>query len=185
MLKKFFSFNNPVGLVLSSAVLILTVSPQARKGTRKLLVKGTGAVLALGDQMKGLTIGVQKQLGSFMEKAKADRELTNPPHLSEMVKEGVDMVRHGVEEVATHTAYSMEISTEAADDFFDDFMVSHVSEEPVSKTNYSMEVAKEDTSDAFFKKIRPVEIKKQITAYNVLNDHSIKIKLTKMDDQLH
>ncbi|MFC6602757.1 hypothetical protein ACFQDF_16655 [Ectobacillus funiculus] len=98
MLKKFFSFSNPVGLIVSSAVLILTVSPEARKGTKKLLVKGAGAALALGDQMKGLTTGIQQQLGTFVEEAKAERETMMLPDMTQIVKKGGNMVKHSFEE---------------------------------------------------------------------------------------
>lgn len=74
MLKKLFSLSNPLGLVITSATLILTLSPEARRGTKRLLIKGAGAALAIGDQMKGLTSGMRLQLGSIMEEAKAEKE---------------------------------------------------------------------------------------------------------------
>jgi hypothetical protein len=91
MLKKLFSFSNPVGLAIASATLILALSPEARRGTRKLLVKGAGAALALGDQMKGMTSGMRLQLGSFMEEARAEKEQT-------LLSDGAQSIKAGFEE---------------------------------------------------------------------------------------
>ncbi|MGM0878875.1 MAG: hypothetical protein ACQEWV_30470 [Bacillota bacterium] len=90
MFKNFFSLSNPAGIVITSASLLLVLSPKARKGTRKLLVKGVGAALALGDQVKGLTTGVRKQLGAMINEAKVDNERMKITDLSEAIKEGVE-----------------------------------------------------------------------------------------------
>ena len=74
MFKRLFSFSNPVGMVLTAAAIILSVSPEARKGTRKVLVKGAAALLSVGDQVKHLTIGARKELGTFVEEAKVEKE---------------------------------------------------------------------------------------------------------------
>ena len=52
---------NPIGIAISAAALILTISPEARNGTRKLIVKGTAALLSVGDQVKQLSIGARKK----------------------------------------------------------------------------------------------------------------------------
>ena len=70
MFKRLFSFSNPVGMVLTAAAIILSVSPEARKGTRKVLVKGAAALLSVGDQVKHLTIGARKELGPLLKKQK-------------------------------------------------------------------------------------------------------------------
>ncbi|MFC3884025.1 hypothetical protein ACFOU2_11205 [Bacillus songklensis] len=90
MFKKLFSLNNPMGLVIASATIVLALSPGARKGTRRLLVKGAGAVLALGDQVKDLTTGVRKQLGTIVEEAKAEKEMMMVSDVSETMKKGVE-----------------------------------------------------------------------------------------------
>ena len=43
---------NPIGIAITAAALVLTISPEARNGTRKLLVKGTAALLSVGDSSK-------------------------------------------------------------------------------------------------------------------------------------
>ncbi|MDD1515354.1 hypothetical protein [Priestia megaterium] len=100
MLKKLFSFSNPVGLVITSATLILALSPEARRGTKKILVKGAGAALMLGDQMKGLTSGMRLQLGSFMEEAKAEREHMHLSDGTHSIKEGFEQGIDKVKEVS-------------------------------------------------------------------------------------
>lgn len=89
MFKKLFSISNPVGLVITSATIVLAFSPSARKGTRRLLVKGAGAALALGDQVKGLTTSVRKQFSMLVEEAKAEKEMMIPD-VSETMKKGVE-----------------------------------------------------------------------------------------------
>jgi hypothetical protein len=56
-----------------------------------LLVKGAGAALALGDQMKGMTSGMRLQLGSFMEEARAEKEQT-------LLSDGAQSIKAGFEE---------------------------------------------------------------------------------------
>ncbi|WP_081415184.1 hypothetical protein [Ectobacillus panaciterrae] len=216
MFKKFFSFSNPVGLIVSSAVLILTVSPEARKGTRKLLVKGAGAALALGDQMKGLTTGVQKQLGTFVEEAKAERETMMLPDMAGMVKEGGDMLKHsfeegvtktkqametakdavsglfednmvtqGFEEGATKTKQAMETATDDVAGLFEDNMVTHGFEEGVTKTKQAMETATDNVAAGLFEGTEPNHVHNQFTAYNVLDDHSIQMKLNEIEQRLY
>jgi ABC-type transporter MlaC component len=95
MIKKLIS--NPIGLAITSVTLLLTLSPEARRGTRKLLVKGAGAVLALGDQMKSLTSGVRKQIGSIMEEAKAEKEMMMLPDMAGVIKNSGEMIKQGIE----------------------------------------------------------------------------------------
>jgi hypothetical protein len=106
MLKKLFSLSNPVGLAITSATLILALSPEARRGTKKLLVKGAGAALALGDQMKGMTSGMRLQLGSFMEEARIEKEhmllSDEAQSLRAGFEEGVEKVK-GASKKAEHT----------------------------------------------------------------------------------
>jgi len=103
MFKKLFPFNNPLGIVLTSAALIFTLSPEARKGTRKVLVKGMGAALALGDQMKGLTSGVRHQMSTLLEDAKQEKEMMNiqniPDAMREMSAKGVSKSKETVSQM--------------------------------------------------------------------------------------
>lgn len=46
---------NPVGLLLAAAGVVLACSPEARKGARKLAVKGTEMFLDWKDQIKART----------------------------------------------------------------------------------------------------------------------------------
>jgi ElaB/YqjD/DUF883 family membrane-anchored ribosome-binding protein len=118
MIKKFIS--NPVGLAITSVTLLLTLSPEARRGTRKLLVKGAGAVLALGDQMKGLTSGVRKQIGSIMEEAKAEKEMMMLPDMTEVIKSSGEMMKQGIESGMEKTQQVMQSAKESMSHLFDD-----------------------------------------------------------------
>ncbi|MFC3884033.1 hypothetical protein ACFOU2_11245 [Bacillus songklensis] len=128
MLKKLFSFSNPVGLVITSATLILALSPEARRGTKKLLVKGAGAALALGDQMKGLTSGMRMQLGSFMEDAKAEKEQM-------LLSDGAQSIRAGFEEGMEKVK---EAGRKAEDTFKNIFDDANPGEEPQIVTHYNV-----------------------------------------------
>ncbi|HWO95058.1 MAG TPA: hypothetical protein VNM45_01645 [Bacillus sp. (in: firmicutes)] len=111
MFKKFFSLSNPLGLVITSATIILALSPEARNGTRRLLVKGAGAALALGDQVKGLTTGMRMQLGTLVEEAKAEKETMMISDMSEAMK-------HGVEEGIDKTKQAAEKAKQSFADLF-------------------------------------------------------------------
>ncbi|WP_342045478.1 hypothetical protein [Bacillus sp. OTU530] len=183
MLKKFFSFSNPVGLIVSSAVLILTVSPEARKGTRKLLVKGAGAAIALGDQMKGLTTGLQQQLGTFVEEAKAERKTMMLPDMTQMVKKGGNMVKHSFEEGVAKTEQVMDTAKDSVRGLFDDETVNYSFEERDTK-KLAMETPKEAVATGLFDDIEPAP-NQEFTAYNVLDDHSIQMKLHEIEQKLY
>ncbi|BCJ88380.1 hypothetical protein [Effusibacillus dendaii] len=45
-------FRSPFGIALTAVAVILAVSPEARKATRRAAVKGTAAVLDLVDQVR-------------------------------------------------------------------------------------------------------------------------------------
>lgn len=101
MLKRLF--NNPVGLILTSATLLLVLSPEARRGTRKLLVKGAGTVLALGTQMKEATTGAVKQIGSIVEDAKLKQDDRNLPNLSKSVQDTGQAMKDGIDTIVQKT----------------------------------------------------------------------------------
>lgn len=145
-MKKFFSLSNPLGIVFTAATLILTVSPEARRGTKKLLVKGVGSALALGDQIKHLTTGARLQLSSFMEEAKHEKETMELPNMKEAM---FDMTERGMEK-------SKETIHQAKETF------SNIFSEP--KESNSIESS---------------------TPFNVINDHSLKQKMSEIEKQLH
>ncbi|TYR80256.1 hypothetical protein FZC66_14100 [Priestia megaterium] len=111
MLKKLFSFNNPISWI-SAAALILALSPEARKGTRKLLVKGTGAVLSLGDSVKTFALGSREEVGKFLEDAKAEKEQINIPVMlensGEKMKQGFEHAKEKSKETFVKTKQSMD-----------------------------------------------------------------------------
>jgi ABC-type transporter MlaC component len=118
MIKKLIG--NPVGLAITSVTLLLALSPEARRGTRKLLVKGAGAVLALGDQMKSLTSGVRKQIGSIMEEAKAEKEMMMLPDMTAVIKNSGEMVKQGIENGVEKTQQAAKSAKESIGNLFKD-----------------------------------------------------------------
>lgn len=75
---------SPIGIALAAAAVLLAVSPEARKGVRRLAVKGTGAVLDKTDQLKNATRDLQAFLpnkdllqGNAVNGKRDDFSLTN------------------------------------------------------------------------------------------------------------
>lgn len=60
----------PLGIALTAAAVLLTVSPEARKVTRKIAVKGVSTVLDLADGLKNATAGARAQLSGIVSEAK-------------------------------------------------------------------------------------------------------------------
>lgn len=120
MFKRLFSLSNPLGIAFTTAALILTLSPEARKGTRKMLVKGAAALLSVGDQVKVLTIGARKEITHLVEEAKVEKEQMTLPDFSEMVKSAGDSTKTKMNQVFADTntnvektsSYAMEIGGE-------------------------------------------------------------------------
>ncbi|MCM2536006.1 hypothetical protein NDK43_31590 [Neobacillus pocheonensis] len=126
MFKRFFSISNPLGIAFTAAALLLTLSPEARKGTRKVLVKGAAALLSVGDQMKVLTIGARKEIGHIVEEAKVEKEQMVLPDFSEMIKNAGDSTKTKMNQVfddmkvnvgkaTSSLAYNMEMGNEFMD----------------------------------------------------------------------
>lgn len=113
---------NPIGIAISAAALILTISPEARNGTRKLIVKGTAALLSVGDQVKQLSIGARNEMKHLVEDAKEEKEQLIVPDFSEMVKNVGESTKTKVNQVfhdmkmnvgePTNFAHSMEMGEE-------------------------------------------------------------------------
>ena len=123
MFKRLFSLSNPLGIAFTAATLILTLSPEARKGTRKVLVKGAAALLSVGDQVKLLTVETRKEIGHIVEEAKVEKEQMALPDFSEMMKnvgdstktkmnQVFDDMKINVEKATSGFAHSMEMSKE-------------------------------------------------------------------------
>lgn len=74
MLKKLLP-KTPLGIALTAATVLLTVSPEARKFTRKMAVKGIGAVLGIADGIKDVTAGTREQISSLVSEAKLMGEM--------------------------------------------------------------------------------------------------------------
>lgn len=51
-----FIKKSPFGFILGAAAIVLVVSPEAREGARKAIVKGTTVVLNFVDQVKGSSL---------------------------------------------------------------------------------------------------------------------------------
>lgn len=49
---KLFKLTSPLGIALTVAGVVLAISPEARKATRRALVKGTAALLGAVDSVK-------------------------------------------------------------------------------------------------------------------------------------
>ncbi|MDQ0199113.1 hypothetical protein [Neobacillus ginsengisoli] len=131
MFKRLFSLSNPLGIAFTAAALILTLSPEARKGTRKVLVKGAAALLSVGDQVKGLTVGARKEIGHIVEDAKVEKEQMVLPDFSEMIKNAGDSTKTkmnqvfddmkiNVEKATSGLAHGMEMSNELVMDNLND-----------------------------------------------------------------
>jgi hypothetical protein len=111
MFKRLFSLSNPLGIAFSAAALILTLSPEARKGTRKMLVKGAAALLSVGDQVKVLSIGAKKEIGHIVEDAKVEKEQMVLPDFSEMIKNVGDSTKTKMNQVFDDMKINVEKAT--------------------------------------------------------------------------
>lgn len=68
MLKRIFG-GSPLGIALSVAGVVLAVSPEARRAARRMLVKGTAAVMGGIEQVKKTTNEAVDQGQNFAERA--------------------------------------------------------------------------------------------------------------------
>jgi hypothetical protein len=170
MLKKLFSLSNPLGLVLTAATLILTISPEARRGTRKLLVKGTASMLSLGDQFKGMTTGARKQLGTFIDEAKAEKEHLILPDVSQTLKNAGETMRNGVNGAFNKMKHSTETfadtAMETSTEFFHEPLTGGSEETSTKKSNTvrnepDFSKVQNVMSDEFFKNVKSqIQMKK-------------------------
>lgn len=61
MFKRIFNTSSPLGIAITVAGVILALSPEARKSTRRMLVKGTAAILGMVDQVKDITAHMKSE----------------------------------------------------------------------------------------------------------------------------
>lgn len=140
MFKRLLSFSNPLGLAFTAAALLLLIlSPEARKSTRRMLVKGAGALLSVGDQVKELTIGARKELGTIVQEEKVEKEQADLPNFSEMMKnagentnELFNDMKFPMEKPISTLSHSMELSEEFVENTFGESKLVHVPNHPVS-----------------------------------------------------
>ncbi len=69
MLKKWLP-KSPLGIILTTAAVVLTVSPEARQATRRLVVKGLAGALSVVDQLKSSGTAVQGQVKELLSEAR-------------------------------------------------------------------------------------------------------------------
>ncbi|MEW9668205.1 hypothetical protein [Ammoniphilus sp. 3BR4] len=62
----------PLGFAITAATVLLSVSPEARQFTRKMAVKGIGAVLGAADGIKELTAGARSQMAGLVAEARSE-----------------------------------------------------------------------------------------------------------------
>lgn len=65
---------SPIGLALGAAALILAVSPEARKATRKLAVKATAGLLVIGDKVQAAASGAKEQWEELVKESRSEKE---------------------------------------------------------------------------------------------------------------
>ncbi|GAX88871.1 hypothetical protein [Effusibacillus lacus] len=58
MMKRIFNMSSPLGIALTVAGVVLALSPEARKATRQVLVKGTSLLLGAADTVKNAATGL-------------------------------------------------------------------------------------------------------------------------------
>ncbi|WP_141432060.1 hypothetical protein [Bacillus sp. 03113] len=166
MFKRLFSFNNPLGIALSAAAIILTLSPNARRATRKMVVKGAAALLSVGDQVKELSSTARKEIGTIAEEAKVEKEQMNLPDFSEMIKNAGETTKSKMSHVFDDMKFTMEKpassfshSMEAGEELID-HTIDHTPKAPVSKNARNKSIPKKKST------------RTQNNVQNVLSDKS-------------
>jgi hypothetical protein len=62
MFRRIFNTSSPLGIALTVAGVVLALSPEARKAARRMLVKGTAAILGVVDQVKEVSGNMSPEL---------------------------------------------------------------------------------------------------------------------------
>ena len=63
----------PLGLAITAVTVVLSVSPEARKFTRNMAVKGIGAVMGAAEGIKDLTAGAREQMAGLISEARSQQ----------------------------------------------------------------------------------------------------------------
>lgn len=96
MLKRIFNLSSPVGIALTAAGLILALSPQARRATRQLMVKGASMMLGTVESIKataGVTVNMAEPapaIGEGLLSGEADLHAENDAHAAHDVSHTKD-----------------------------------------------------------------------------------------------
>lgn len=80
---------SPIGIALTAASVILALSPEARRMTRRAAVKGMAGVLSLVDQMKTATASTQQHISGFVDEAR--RSNTNDQERAQSFTYDIDV----------------------------------------------------------------------------------------------
>jgi hypothetical protein len=179
MFKRLFSLDNPLSIAISAAI-ILTLSPKARRGTKKVFVKGAAALLFVGDQMKGLAVGARKQLGTMVKEAHAEKEQMALPEFSAMFKKAGESTKSKMASVFDEMKFTSEKGTsemanamEIGEEFFDNAMNST----PENMVNKQGVHSKMGNNKKKITKTNNTQIHNNV--YNVLNDNPYKTLIGK------
>lgn len=68
---------SPLGMALGIGLVVLAISPDARRLVRKGLVRALAAGLALGEEVRDLTQGVRKEITAIVAEAQLARSTGN------------------------------------------------------------------------------------------------------------
>jgi hypothetical protein len=89
---------SPVGMVLTAAAVVFAISPEARKFTRRMAVKGLAGVLSAVDQLKASSSAAQGQWKQLLSEAKqADSEQQLCDHSPSFYDSEIEPVPFAVE----------------------------------------------------------------------------------------
>ncbi|WP_139488641.1 hypothetical protein [Brevibacillus dissolubilis] len=88
MLQKFLP-RTPLGIAVTAATVLLSVSPEARKLTRRAAVKGVAALLSVADQVKGMASTATGQMRELVDEART--ATTQQDQASSLLQETVPL----------------------------------------------------------------------------------------------
>ncbi|GIM47252.1 hypothetical protein DNHGIG_28010 [Collibacillus ludicampi] len=74
MFRRIFNTSSPLGIALTVAGVVLALSPEARQAARRMLVKGTAAILGVVDQVKEVSANMSPEVqrsADFLDDAKS------------------------------------------------------------------------------------------------------------------
>jgi hypothetical protein len=80
---------SPLGVFLTAAAVAFTISPEARKMTRRMAVKGLAGVLSVVDQLKASSSALQGQWKELLAEAKQS-DFEQHPHVEQSSMDDTD-----------------------------------------------------------------------------------------------